>query len=178
MRVRDHVALSTAGAAVLYPWLGRDALGAWAAGILIDADHYVWFCACERHLNPLAAVRFFNQAEAPHHAATRPFHSPAVLLAVLFLSTRRRWALPIVLGMGLHVAADLHHEARLKEARAAALRRDDFTCQGCSSRGRRVVAHLWRQPWLLPSYRIQNLRTLCASCHEAAHAPSSFRKTR
>lgn len=173
MRVRDHVALSTAGAAVLYPWLGRDVVAAWAASILIDADHYVWFCVRERRLNPLAAVRFYNQAEAPHHAATRVLHSPFAVLTLLVLGTRKRWALPVALGMAVHIAADTHHEASMEKARAAALRRDDFTCQRCGSRETRVVAHVWRQPWLLPSYRIHNLLSLCGGCHDAAHLQGS-----
>lgn len=60
MRVRDHVAVSTAGAALLSPWLGRGVLSPWASSILIDADHYLWFCLRQRRLNPVAAVRFFN----------------------------------------------------------------------------------------------------------------------
>jgi hypothetical protein len=173
MRVRDHVALSTAGAAVLYPWLGCDTVAAWAASILIDADHYVWFCLHERQVNPRAAVRFYNQAETPHHPATRVLHSPLVVLTMLVLGTRKRWALPVALGMMLHVAADAHHEASMAKARATALRRDEFTCQRCGSREARIVAHVWRQPRLLPSYRTDNLLSLCADCHVAAHLQGS-----
>jgi hypothetical protein len=170
VRVRDHVALSTAGAALLYPLVGRRVLGAWAASILIDADHYLWFCLIQRRVDPLAAVRFFNEAQPPQHPATRLFHTPVALSIVLLLSTRRRAALPVALGMALHVAIDAYHEARMSQVRAAALQRDEFTCQVCGTSDPRVTAHLTQQPWLLPSYQTPDLITLCSSCHEAAHA--------
>ena len=169
MRVRDHFALSTAGAALLYPWFGRRVLRAWAASILIDADHYVWFAVRHRNLNPVAGVRFFNEEQAPAHPATRLLHSPVALGTVLLMSTRRRALLPVALGMAAHVALDRYHEARLTDARAAALDRDRFTCQVCGSQEPPIGVHLERQPWLFPSYRSDNLVTLCATCHEAAH---------
>jgi hypothetical protein len=170
VRVRDHVVLSTAGAALLSPWIGRRVVAPWAASILIDGDHYVWFCLRHRRLDPLAAAHYFDEAQPLRHPATRVLHSPIVLLTMLLLGTRRRRALPLALGMVLHVALDIHHEARMNQARTAVLRRDHFTCQTCGTRGPQVGTHLARQPWLLPSYGTQNLVTLCGNCHEAAHA--------
>jgi len=170
MRVRDHIAISTAGAALLYPRAGRAVLLPWAASIFIDTDHYLWFCVRHRRLNPAAAVRLFNEAEAPEHAGTRVLHHPAVLLSVLLLGTRRPWALAIALGMTLHVALDVMHQTRLREARTATLQRDAFTCQRCGTRGEDVVAHVRRQPMMLPSYQTSNLVSLCGSCHRASHA--------
>jgi hypothetical protein len=170
MRVRDHIALSTAGAALLRPWLGRGVLGLWAGSVLIDMDHYVWFCVHERRWNPVAAVHFFNEADAPQHSATRVLHSPVAPLAVLLLGVRRRRLLPIALGMGLHIALDMHHEARMDGARGVALERDDYSCQVCGTRAWEIGTHLRRQPRLLPSYEADNLTSLCAPCHETAHA--------
>ncbi|MCW3049279.1 MAG: hypothetical protein JWO74_3563 [Solirubrobacterales bacterium] len=172
MRVRDHIALSTAGAALVSPLLGRRALDLWAAGVFVDADHYLWFCLRQRRWSPPAAIRFFNQAHAPQHPATRVLHSPAALLAVLVAGVRRRELLPVALGMGLHVVLDAHHDARMDEARAAALERDDFSCQACGTRAGYVGTHLREQPWLLPSYEPRNLIALCGPCHEAAHVRS------
>jgi hypothetical protein len=169
MRVRDHIALSTAGAAMLSPWLGRAVLNLWAGAVLIDVDHYVWFCLRERRLNPVSAVRYFNGAPTPQHAATRGLHSPLALLAVLLLGARRPQLLAVALGMGAHVTLDKLHEARMNQARAAALARDHLTCQECGTRGPQVGTHLQRQPWLLPSYSSQNLISLCPPCHRAAH---------
>lgn len=170
MRVRDHVLISTAGAALAAPFIGRSALNAWAGSVLIDADHYAWFCLCQRRLNPLAAARFFNQANPPQHRATRALHAPAILVAILLLGLRQQRLLPIAAGMGLHVALDAHHVARMDQARSAALARDGHSCQVCGTTAPPVGAHLWRQPRLLPSYRAQNLISVCDRCHEAAHA--------
>jgi hypothetical protein len=169
MRVRDHIALSTAGALLLRPWLGRGVLGLWAGGVLIDADHYVWFCVRRRSLNPAAAVRLFNEAHGPSGRATRALHSPAALLAFLLAGLRRPALLPLALGMAVHVALDAGHDARMDRTRAAALERDRFTCRACGRRAPGVGTHLRRQPWLLPSYRAHNLVSLCGPCHEAAH---------
>src|SRR4030081_2038603 len=124
VRVRDHIVLSTAGMALLYRWAGRRVLGAWVGSIFIDVDHYLWFCWRQRTIDPLAALRFFNMARPPHHPGTRLFHTPPVSLAVLLLGARRQGAVPVGLGMILHVAMDAYHETRMGEARAAALRRD------------------------------------------------------
>jgi hypothetical protein len=178
VRVRDHVALSTVGAALLYPLVGRRVLGAWAASILIDADHYLWFCWRERRLSPLAALSYFDQPDAPQPQATRLLHSPLAISLLLLLGAGRKRTVPVAVGMAVHAAMDAYHEARLDESRSAALRRDGFTCQACGARGPYVVAHLDRQPRLLPSYRAENIVTLCTSCHRAAHARAvpSFRR--
>jgi hypothetical protein len=169
MRVRDHIALSTAGSALLSRRLGRGVISVWVGAVLIDVDHYVWFCLRERRLNPVSAVRYFNGAHTPQHAATRGLHSPLALLAVLLLGARRPQLLAVALGMGLHVALDRFHETRMNQARAVALERDDLTCRVCGVRGPQVGTHLERQPWLLPSYNSQNLISLCPGCHRAAH---------
>jgi hypothetical protein len=170
VRVRDHLVLSTAGAAAASPWLGRRAIGLWAGGVLIDADHYLWFCLRHRRLSPAAAVRLFNEAHAPQHAGTRVLHTRGALLAAFALSLGRAGPLAVAAGMGLHVALDAQHEARMNRARARALERDGRACRGCGARGNRVGTHLARQPRLLPSYGPENLVSLCAACHERAHA--------
>ena len=169
MRVRDHVVISAAAAALAaLPW-GPRALGLWAGGVLIDVDHYVWYCLRQRRLNPVAAVRFFNQADPPTHSATRALHSPVVLSAALIAGSRRRALLPAAMGMALHVALDVHHRVRMAKVRAAALERDEFTCQACGSTASGVRAYLLRQPLLLPSYKAADHVSLCDRCHETAH---------
>jgi hypothetical protein len=170
VRVRDHIALSTAGAALLRPWAGRSVLGLWAGSVLIDVDHYVWFCLRQRRLNLPAAVRFFNAAHPSQHSATRFLHTPAALLTVLLAGARWRPLLPVALGMAGHVALDAYHKARTDQARAAALERDQFCCQACGTRSAQVSAHVQRQPWLVPSYGTHNLISLCGPCHEVAHS--------
>jgi hypothetical protein len=161
--------LSTVGAALLARRFGPRVIGAWAASILIDVDHYAWFCLSHRRLNLLQAVRFFNEAQPPQHRATRLLHDPRSLAAALLVGRRRRWALPLAVGMSLHVALDAWYELRMNEARVAALHRDDFTCQRCGLRGPDVGTHVWRQPLLLPRFAKENVVSLCCDCHEAAH---------
>ena len=170
VRVRDHIALSTAAAALLYPRFRRSVFGAWAASIFIDVDHYLWFVARNGRVNPVAAVRSFNSAKSQEQSETRLLHHPAVLATLLLASRRRRAVLLPVLGMTFHVGLDVYHRARTARARTAALDRDRFTCQVCGAKDS-VVPHLWRQPRLLPSYRVEHFVTLCESCHEIAHGP-------
>jgi hypothetical protein len=169
MRVRDHIALSTAGATVLSRRLGHGVLSFWAGAVLIDVDHYVGFWLREHRWNPVSAVRFFNGAPVPQHPATRSLHGPLALFTVLVLGARRPQLLAVGMGMGVHIALDRFHESRMNRARAAALERDDLTCQVCGVRGPQVGTHLERQPWLLPSYSPRNLSSLCPSCHRAVH---------
>jgi hypothetical protein len=173
VRVRDHVLISTAGVVLAAPFIGRRALSLWAGGVLIDADHYAWFCLKQRRLSPLAAARFFNQADPPQHGATRALHAPVSLLFIFLLGLRQRQLLPVALGMGLHVALDTYHLAEMGRARSEALARDGYSCQVCGAAS--VRAHVWRQPRLLPSYQMQNLISLCGKCHEAAHTSGKGR---
>jgi hypothetical protein len=169
VRVSDHALISTGAAAALYPRLRSKVLVPWAASLLIDVDHYFWFCLHQRSVSPRQAVHFFNQAQPPQHSGTRLLHHPLTLLLLLMISVRWRWAALLLLGMAFHVGLDVYHGARMDEARRAALRRDASTCQRCDARGPDIVAHLWRQPRLLASYRAEHLISLCAQCHELAH---------
>jgi hypothetical protein len=170
MRVRDHVAVSTLAAALVSRWDRRRAVALWAGSVLIDADHYAWYCLRHHSLNARRAERVFNGVQAPRHPATRALHSPTALTAALALALRRRELLPVVVGMSMHVLLDGRHDDRMDEARATALERDDFVCRACGIRAPDLETHLWRQPWLMPSYATDNLVSLCASCHELEHA--------
>lgn len=169
MRVRDHVILSSLGAIALYPRLRTAVLVPWAASILLDGDHYVWFCLHEHQLNPQEAMRFFAQAQPPHHLSTRRLHSIDSLLTLLLLGRRWQTARLLFLGALYHVMLDVVHEGRISAARQKALQRDQYVCQWCGRQDGTVVAHLWRQPALLPSYRVEHFVSLCQVCHEEAH---------
>jgi hypothetical protein len=171
MRVRDHIAISTAAAVLSRRWLGRNALALWAGAVLIDSDHYLAFYLQESRVSPAAALRFYGGPAPSEHWATRVFHAPAAVLTVLGLGMRRRPLSALGFGMGLHVILDAGHEARMSHTRTAALERDQHTCQGCGARTAHVGTHLAQQPWLLPSYRPANVVSLCGPCHELAHAP-------
>jgi hypothetical protein len=171
MRVRDHIAISSAVALLSSRWLGRNAILLWSGAVLIDSDHYLAFCLQEGRVSPAAAVRFYNRAASAQPRAARAFHTPFAVLAVFGLGGRSRSLTALGLGMGLHVMLDAVHETRMRYTRAAALERDQHTCQTCGWRAPQVGTHLSQQPWLLPSYRPQNVVSLCDPCHELAHAP-------
>ena len=169
MRVRDHVAISTAAAALSRRWLGRDAALLWAGAVLIDFDHYLAFWLQERRVSPGAALRFYSRPAVPDHWATRAFHTPLSLIAVACLGARQRRFRAVALGMWLHVALDASHETRMNRARSAALERDNRTCQACGAHAPEVATHVTQQPWVLPSYRPTNVVCLCTPCHVRAH---------
>jgi len=173
MRVRDHIAISTAAALISRRRLGRDAALLWAGGVLIDFDHYVAFCLQEGRLGPAAAMRYYGRASVPEHWATRALHSPVAVLGVFGLGARLRPLTALGFGMVLHIALDVAHEARMRNLRAAALERDRHDCQACGAHAADVDTHLSQQPWLLPSYRPENVVSLCGPCHVLAHAPES-----
>jgi hypothetical protein len=141
--------------------------------VFLDIDHYLWFCIHQRQLSPREASRFFNQAHPPRTPATRALHHPITVVAAVALAARRPGLRPVAAGMSLHVGLDAHHELCMKRARAKALARDRFSCRACGRRApqvERVDTHLFRQPWLLPSYGARNVVSLCGPCHEIAHA--------
>jgi hypothetical protein len=142
----------------------------WAASLLIDIDHYAWFVINRRRLDPLAAVRFFNQAEPPEGAKVRFLHGPIVIGAIALLGTRWRSLYPVAAGMAAHAAIDAFNDGRLKGARLAALRRDGFRCQECGAADGTVKAHQARRRRLLPSYDPSDFVALCGRCHVWAHS--------
>jgi hypothetical protein len=142
--------------------------------VVVDVDHYAWFCLRERQWSPQAAMRFFNEPHPPQDPATRVLHSPLVPLALLLLGLRRPALLTVAAGIAIHIALDAHHEARMDAARAVALERDAFACRACGARTADIGTHLWSQPWVMPSYAPRHLVALCDACHEAAHVQSSW----
>jgi hypothetical protein len=138
--------------------------------VLIDADHYLWFCIRQRNLSPRDAMRFFNEAHPPQTSATRFLHHPVAALAMLALATGKASMRTFALGMTAHVALDARYEAGMKKARVEALARDRSLCQACGTQTQHIETHVFRQPRLLPDYTPRNLVSLCGPCHEIAHA--------
>lgn len=170
MRVQDHLVLSTLAAAALYPVLGRKVVVPWAASLLIDVDHYAWYTISRRSLNPLEAVRYFNQAQPEQHAGTRRLHSPDVLGALWLGGMLWKPLRLVFFGFLFHMSIDYAHSKWSAKARRLTLERDQSTCRLCGTADDTVVAHIWRQPRVMPSYRLEHLVSLCGPCHELAHA--------
>lgn len=169
LRVIEHLLIASAGAALAAPWAGDAVVPALAASVLIDTDHYLWFVLSGKGGNLGSAVRYFNGPDVPESGSTRALHHPCVMLALGTCSVWRQQLRPIVIGMALHVLLDKHQRRRLRQARLAALRRDEFMCQRCRVRGVEMTAHQWRTTPLLTFPRSSQMITLCARCHWAVH---------
>ena len=152
MRVRDHVVLSAAGAALLRRWTGRGAAGLIAGGVLIDADHYAWFFVRHRQLNPVAAIRFFNEAHPPQH----PRHAAAALARRAARRGGRRAPLAAAAAGGPRGWACMSPWTRITRPHApgaaSALERTN-TAARHADHGHARSTRTSAQPWLLPSYR-------------------------
>lgn len=173
MRVRDNVELSTAVAGALIPSFGASVLARWLASVLIDADHLTWRRISKFSLDPIAALRYFGGAPHARHARTHRLHSLGA--AVAFVALGLRWwpAWMIARGRLLHDTPAVHHGARVDDALRLALERDELSSRRrCVSRAD-MVAPVWRQPILMPSYDIDTFVSLCPVCHEEALAYDS-----
>ena len=123
-----------------------------------------------------AGERYCGKGNFHEHgwtSANAPPSWPAIVLTLLLLARRRRIAVLASAGMTFHIILDTYHRARMADAQAASLNRDRRTCRVCTAKKPDVVAHVWRQPTLLPSYRLDHFVTLCDHCHESAHRPGT-----
>lgn len=79
MRPRDHVIYGTAGAALLYPFMGKEAALFWAASIAIDIDHYIDYI-WHNKFSDLSLKGMFEY----HRLLTKQWHDPAFLNIEIF----------------------------------------------------------------------------------------------
>ena len=117
LRVRDHVLISTAGAALAAPFIGRRALGLWAGSVLIDADHYAWFCVRQRRWIPGRRPASSTGRTCLVIRRREPCMPRRSCSWFCCSGSRDSRLLPVGLGMGLHVALDTWHAAQLERAR-------------------------------------------------------------
>jgi hypothetical protein len=180
MRFVHHVVASTLASGLLIPILGPMATVPWAASLVADVDHYLWYVWHYREGHPGRALDYFtHEGERPSGWAF-PFHHPLPL--VLLLAGGVVVPLSGLLGLGLafHLALDglwdllrpwrlTRGRERRAALRLAALRRDDYRCQVCGAHGVTLIVH-----HILPRERggpdrLANMITLCETCHTEAH---------
>lgn len=172
MRVQDHIKLSAAATAAALPWLKKDAWIPFAASILIDVDHYLWFALVYRTLSLRDALRFYTQANPPRKPEMKLFHQPPFLALLLFIAvfTRSKWLWLIISGLLFHVSLDVIHGTQMSRIRRVLHEEARGTCSACGLTGAKLEIHTLRfSRHIIDRYNLAHYVALCPSCHEKAH---------
>ncbi len=177
MRPKEHATLSIAAAIVALPWLKKDIWIPFASSMLIDVDHYLWHVATYRTLSLRAAIRYFGQADPPQLMEARLLHHPLVLGTLLFFALRlRSRILGLVLaGLLFHVSLDAIHVTQMSNLKRSLSKQANNICPECNQHFDALQLHTtYFAPNLLDRYNPEHFIVLCPTCHEQAHAVSSF----
>lgn len=180
MRIQEHLKLSGAAAAVALPFLKKDVWIPFAASIFIDVDHFIWHAITQRTLSPLAAIRFFGQADPPQRGGTKFLHHPIVagLLLVLALRLRSRLLLLILAGMLFHISLDTFHVTQMRHLRRSLSEEAHQICPVCGETQAELQLHTLRfAKNILNRYHPRHFVVLCPTCHEKAHAGTNMLTT-
>ncbi|GHO92282.1 hypothetical protein KSF_023300 [Reticulibacter mediterranei] len=172
MRVREHLLLSTAAAAVAAPWLKKDTWIPFASSILIDVDHYLWYVISHRTLSLRDALTFFNQADPPQTASMKFMHQPLFLGLLLFLAARFRSRLLFLILAGLlfHVSLDAIHITQMSRLKRTLSEEAASVCGECNRFVDELQLHTHTVTNnLLDRYNPKHFVVLCPECHELAH---------
>ena len=173
MRIQEHVKLSSAAALVALPWLKKDVWIPFAASVLIDVDHYLWYAITHRTLKLREALQFFNQADPPQTSAMKAFHHPLFLGILLFLAVRFRSRLLwlILAGLLFHVSLDVVHITQMSNLKRTLSEQAEHLCSECGRYEAALQLHTVDfASNLLERYHPRHFIVLCPECHERAHA--------
>lgn len=172
MRVREHLTLSTAAAVATAPWLKKDTWIPFAASILIDVDHYLWYAVSHRTLSLRNALAFFNQADPPQTASMKFMHQPLFLGLLLFLGVRLRSRLLLLILAGLlfHVSLDVVHITQMSRLKQTLSEQAKSVCPECNRFVDELQLHTsYFSNNLLDRYNPKHFIVLCPECHERSH---------
>ncbi|HEU5226239.1 MAG TPA: hypothetical protein VFU49_00400 [Ktedonobacteraceae bacterium] len=173
MRVQEHLKLSTVAAAVAFPWLKQDIWLPFAASILIDVDHYLWYAVTRRDLSLRAAVRYFGGAHPSSTSWARCLHHPLALGCLLFLVVRwrSRFLWLVLAGLLFHVSLDFIHVDRMERLKQNLTAQAQGVCPACGECADAFELHTLRfSRNIFDRYNIVHFKVLCPQCHELAHA--------
>ena len=178
MRPKEHATLSTAAALVALPWLKKDIWIPFASSMLIDVDHYLWHVATYRTLSLRAAIRYFGQADPPQLMEARLLHSSACLRhspPFSPLRLRSRILGLVLAGLLFHVSLDAIHVTQMSNLKRSLSKQANNICPECNQHFDALQLHTtYFAPNLLDRYNPEHFIVLCPTCHEQAHAVSSF----
>lgn len=176
MRVQEHLKLSAAAALAVAPWLKKDVAIPFAASILIDADHYIWYIVTHRTLNFRAALAFYGQADPPQTPGMKFMHQPLLLAALLVLALRLRSRLLALIlgGLLFHVSLDAIHITQMSYLKRTLNEQANYHCPECGRHEDELQLHTLRYASnLLERYHPKHFVVLCPECHTRAHQKKS-----
>ena len=120
MLPKQHAAYGAVAALAMAPWLRRRSLTVWAASVLIDVDHYLWYVVQRGDWSLPRAYHFFRhqrdtQLRRPGAdlSDARPFHGPWPVTALALAAWRLPILRPILFGVLVHSLLDAYSEHRL-----------------------------------------------------------------
>jgi hypothetical protein len=172
MRLEEHLTFSTAAALLALPWLKEDVWLPYAASLLIDGDHYLWYVVTQRRLDPREALRYFRRPQARRGPLAKPLHHPLVLtlLALLALSTHSRRLWLVLAGLVFHVSLDAFNNQKVRGIQRQLQREAGERCPRCGLPTPRLELHALRPVrTLLARYQRANYVVLCPACHRELH---------
>ncbi len=116
----QHAAYGGLASLALLPVLKRQSVTMWAASVLIDTDHYVWYAIKKRDLSLLRAYRYFR-TEHYDDAANRQgllpdariLHGPVNVSLLGLLACFVPPLRAVFLGVLVHSLLDAYAERRL-----------------------------------------------------------------
>ena len=107
MKIHQHFLVALAACIILYPTTSLINLAAILAfGVLIDADHYLWYVLKFRSLNFKKAMKYFRTVEDANHILL-PFHCVECFIPLLVLALYFQVAWYALLGFTIHMVLDL-----------------------------------------------------------------------
>ncbi|NOX63494.1 MAG: HNH endonuclease [Chloroflexi bacterium] len=180
MHPRRHLLISTAAALAstrrrrAFPW------AFWAASILADLDHFIWYAIRAGDVNPLAAWRHFRSEPTVVPENRLPFHRYSVVFGCFWLGNRQKWLYEVGWGLAFHRGLDdltafwrnarrIYANHQRQRLRAVVFAREHYACQHCGARGVPLELHHRIPENQGGPNHPDNLLALCQPCHDRAH---------
>ena len=112
MKFSVHLGFSILLAALFYPIFGWNSLLIIAGGVLIDADHYIYYVFKFKKFNPFQCNKYFTEdgKKSDYHifdGLVLIFHTLEFLIAMIVLSFYSKLALVLIIGIIGHYLLDI-----------------------------------------------------------------------